>query len=77
MHLKGNSLIYRKVGIKYYLIDSVEKLTESLFLENGPAFIEINITEDTYVFPKLEYGRPNQDQEPLLERSLYKYLMEL
>lgn len=64
-------------GIKYYLIDSVEKLTESLFLENGPAFIEINITEDTYVFPKLEYGRPNQDQEPLLERSLYKYLMEL
>jgi cellulose synthase/poly-beta-1,6-N-acetylglucosamine synthase-like glycosyltransferase len=27
--------------------------------------------EDTYVFPKLELKKPNQDQEPLLNRRLY------
>ena len=38
---------------------------------------EIALKGDTYVFPKLEFGKPNQDQEPLLDRELYNYLMEL
>lgn len=42
-----------------------------------PELFEIVIKEDTYVFPKLEFGKPNQDQEPLLDRALYNYLMEL
>ena len=32
---------------------------------------------ETYVFPKLEFGKPNQDQEPLLDRKLFNKLMEL
>lgn len=43
----------------------------------GPKMIEIRLEDVTYVFPKLEYGRPNQDQEPLLDRKLYDELMEL
>lgn len=42
-----------------------------------PALIEVRINEDTYVFPKLEFGKPNYDQQPLLDRSLVKKLMEL
>lgn len=42
-----------------------------------PALFEIMIKGDTYVLPKLEFGKPNQDQEPLLDRALYNYLMDL
>lgn len=42
-----------------------------------PILIEIRIVEDTYVFPKLEYGKPNQDQQPLIDRNLFKELMEM
>lgn len=42
-----------------------------------PELFEIVIKGDTYVLPKLEFGKPNQDQEPLLDRALYNYLMDL
>lgn len=42
-----------------------------------PVLIEVPLNENTYVFPKLEYGKPNQDQEPLLDRKLYYELMNL
>lgn len=45
--------------------------------DNRPFLLEVLIKEDTYVFPKLEFGKPNQDQEPLLERDLYNQLMML
>ena len=45
--------------------------------DQDPFFMEILIDEDTYVFPKLEFGKPNQDQEPLLDRKLYNELMNL
>lgn len=44
---------------------------------DGPELLEIMIRDDTYISPKLEFGKPNQDQEPLLDRELYNYLMEL
>ena len=47
-------------------------------VKNGvPTLVEVIIDEYTYVSPKLRYGEPNQDQEPLLDRDLYKELMEL
>ena len=49
----------------------------SYFGDDVPLLIEILINEDTYVFPKLEFGKPNQDQEPLLNREEYKRLMSL
>ena len=62
--------------IPYTLITSEEQINDSLF-KDGPQFIEIRIDEPTYVFPKLEFGKPNQDQEPLLPREKYNKLMEL
>ncbi len=42
-----------------------------------PELYEVLLSNDTVVAPKLEFGKPNQDQEPLLERELYQYLMDL
>ena len=47
------------------------------FNDDLPVLVEVMINEDTYVFPKLEFGKPNQDQEPLLNRELYNHLMQL
>jgi len=41
---------------------------------DGPSLIEIVIDSDTYVVPKLEYGKPNQDQSPCVDRDLYNYI---
>lgn len=54
----------------------VDALAE-VFTNSKPTIIEIKINEETYVFPKLEFGKPNQDQEPLIDRELYMYLMSL
>ena len=63
--------------IPYKCIGKVEDIDDSLFDAEGPQFVEVRITEPTYVYPKLEYGKPNQDQEPLLDRKRYSYIMEL
>lgn len=66
-------------GVEYGLlerIDNVEKQAR-LLQDNAPALLEVRLYENTYVFPKLEYGKPNQDQEPLLDRTLYENLMNL
>lgn len=47
------------------------------FASDKPTFIEVVLNDKTYVFPKLEFGKPNQDQEPLLDRKLFNKLMEL
>ena len=50
---------------------------EDLFSNDKPELVEILIEENTYVIPKLEFGKPNQDQEPLIDRALYKKIMNL
>jgi acetolactate synthase-1/2/3 large subunit len=57
---------------------STPEAIEALDLCDGvPELIEVVLTGDTYVFPKLEFGKPNQDQEPLIDRALYDELMSL
>lgn len=72
---------FRKVaqayGIRAVQIEDVSMLEDSMLSDEEPLLVEILIKEDTYVFPKLEFGKPNQDQEPLIDRALYKYLMDL
>ena len=71
-------LVAKAYGIKYCQVNSmedIEKIPESIFDDYLPAFVDIRISEDTYVFPKLEFGKPNQDQEPLLDRTLYNKIM--
>ena len=50
---------------------------ENLFSNDKPELVEILIKENTYVIPKLEFGKPNQDQEPLIDRVLYNKIMNL
>ncbi|WP_370778030.1 thiamine pyrophosphate-binding protein [Holdemania massiliensis] len=45
--------------------------------QEGPYLIEVVLPEETYVVPKLAVGRPNTDQEPPLDRDLYRKLMDL
>lgn len=64
-------------GIKYYSISSLEDITSDKFEGDYPVIIEIKLPEDTYVFPKLEFGKPNHDQEPLIDRDIFEYLNSL
>ena len=64
-------------GLSYHRIASETDLREDLFSGSGPCLIEVVIHEDTYVFPKLEFGKPNQDQEPQMDRALFDRLMAL
>lgn len=65
--------------IDYRLVRREEDIEglEEILTNRKPALIEVQLSEKTYVFPKLEYGKPNQDQEPLLDRKLYDKLMQL
>lgn len=66
-------------GISGKIIDSPVQVNEMYNELNNdePILIEIRIDEDTYVFPKLEYGKPNHDQQPLIARDLFEELMEM
>lgn len=72
------SSIANAYGIQSEKIDLCSFLKTPICLsKKEPRFIEILINRDTYVIPKLEFGKPNQDQEPLLDRTLYNELMRL
>lgn len=64
-------------GLQYVCINTVDELSREAFNTENAVFIEVRLPNKTYVFPKLEYGKPNNDQEPLLERELFDRLMNL
>ena len=64
-------------GIKAGRLYELEDFDSIDFETDKPELFEIVMKGNTYVYPKLEFGKPNQDQEPLLDRALYDYLMEL
>ncbi|MDC7278830.1 thiamine pyrophosphate-binding protein [Butyrivibrio fibrisolvens] len=66
-------------GLKYYCISKIGQVdaVKEALNDDYPCLFEIKINENTYVFPKLEFGKPNQDQEPLIDRNLFEELMRL
>ena len=69
-------------GIESIQFDSKNIVNEidvvkHFFETDCPSLLEIIIDEDTYVVPKLQFGKPNQDQEPPIDRDLYKDIMNL
>ena len=71
---------FSKIGNAYGIHSTQIRAGEEigdLFASDQPELLEIIIDGDTYVTPKLEFGKPNQDQEPLIERELYDYIMGL
>lgn len=69
--------VAKAYGIDYYRAKKEEDIKNLRWNAKTPEIMEICLESITYVFPKLEYGRPNQDQEPLLDRELYDNLMKL
>ncbi len=63
--------------IPYIGYESVEDVSDQFMQLEGPVFVEIKLRNATHVYPKLEFGKENQDQEPLIDRELYNYIMEL
>ena len=61
----------------YLSYEKIEDFTDQFMAIKGPVIVEIKLHGETYVFPKLEFGKPNQDQEPLIDRKLFQELMEL
>lgn len=71
------SRIAKAYDLEYHRIVTKEQIKSSLFEGDRPSLIEVCIPENTYVYPKLRFGEPNQDQEPLLPRDKYNWLMSL
>ena len=80
----GNSVpdfvkVAEAYGIRGKVITDLTQFEDlqSEISDDAPLLIEVRISGNTYVLPKLEYGMPNYDQQPLLDRELLKELMEL
>lgn len=69
--------IAQAYGIKYEVLDASKEIEQDILDVMEPILIEVIFSENTYVFPKLEFGKPNQDQEPLLDRKMFERLMRL
>lgn len=69
--------IAKAYGIRAERITGLEEVKGMQFEEREPKLYEVVFDDRTVVSPKLEFGKPNQDQEPLLDRALYEYLMKL
>lgn len=69
--------IAKSYDMAYISYKDVNDVTDDFLRAEGPVLIEIKLCEDTHVYPKLEFGKPNQNQEPLLDSELYEELMEM
>jgi thiamine pyrophosphate-dependent acetolactate synthase large subunit-like protein len=63
--------IAKAYGLRYAKIEHLEQITPDLFRGGGPIVIEVVLSEDTLIEPKLEMGRPINDQFPYLPSSEY------
>jgi len=66
-------------GLDYHKVSHVSEISslQDILNNNSPAFIEVVLSDTTYVFPKLSMGRPIHDQDPLMDRSLFDELLSL
>ena len=63
--------IAKPYGIRYARIEAVDQLTKDLFTDPGPVVIDIMLSEHTLIEPKLEMGRPINDQFPYISADEY------
>nr|WP_207718170.1 thiamine pyrophosphate-binding protein [Clostridium saccharoperbutylacetonicum] len=66
-------------ALRYININSIEEISKcgNMLVDDKPCFIEINLSDTTYLYPKLAMGRPIHDQEPLLDRALFNKLIDI
>ena len=58
-------------GVRYARIEHLDQLQHELF-HSGPIVIDVMLSEDTLIEPKLEMGRPINDQFPYLSDPEYR-----
>lgn len=64
------SRVAEAYGIRHARIERLEQLTPDLFV-GGPIVIDVALSEHTLIEPKLEMGRPINDQFPYLSEAEY------
>ena len=64
------SRVVEAYGIRYARVETLQQLTPDLFV-NGPTVIDVALSDSTLIEPKLELGRPINDQYPYLNDSEY------
>jgi acetolactate synthase-1/2/3 large subunit len=57
-------------GLAYARIEALDQITPALF-SRGPIIIDVMLSEHTLIEPKLEMGRPINDQFPYLPANAY------
>lgn len=69
--------IAKAYGIRSIKVTTKEEFENLQCILNDAesAFIEILLSDTTYVFPKLAINKPINDQEPEIDRNLYSNLM--
>ena len=65
-------------GIASYKIETIEQAEQlkAELTDSKPAFFNVCMGNTTYVYPKLEFGKPIYDQEPAIDRALLQELLE-
>ncbi|HEY3797683.1 MAG TPA: thiamine pyrophosphate-binding protein [Caulobacteraceae bacterium] len=58
-------------GLRYVRIESPDEIAPAVF-EGGAVLIDVILSEDTLIEPKLEMGRPINDQFPYLPQAEYE-----
>lgn len=69
--------IAQAYDLKYLCLDGNEYIDSNILEDDNPYIIEIKLSDETYVYPKLAMNKLNQDQEPPLDREVYNYIMNL
>jgi len=62
--------VARAYGFEHVRVERLDQLTAELFTK-GPILIEVVLSPDTLIEPKLEMGRPINDQFPYLSEQEY------
>lgn len=69
--------IAKAYDIAYISYVPNQDISDKFMKIEGPVLVEVKLRGDTYVYPKLEFGKASQDQEPLIGRELFQYIMGL
>lgn len=59
-----------------FSIESDVNLLKKYLINDSPVLINVELSDTTYVFPKLAINKPINDQEPEMKRDLFNRLMK-
>lgn len=71
--------IAKAYDLPYMKINSIEEISKcaNVLADENPCFIEIYLTDATYLYPKLAINKPIYDQDPALDREMFNRLIKI